>query len=114
MTTPILDDSSDYWKIKIYVDKIIAGLIILIGLFFIYNSISDWYYFSQNKEIIIALVWNQEPEMAYPIRLLASILTCVHGLRLFLGEIKIKTAVALSVLTIVGVDFVILFFLCEG
>jgi hypothetical protein len=111
MANPILDDSSDYWKTKIYVDKVISGFIIFIGMLLIYNSINNWYSFSQNKELIIALAWNREPEMVYPIRILASILTCVHGLRLFLGEIKIKTAIVLSILTLGGIDLWILLFL---
>jgi hypothetical protein len=93
-------------------NKIIAGLIILIGLLLIYSSIDKWYCFHYPRAFTLS--WDLDPEIAHPLRLMASIVTCFYGIRLFLEKIEIKTAVALSILTIVGVDFVILFFLCEG
>jgi hypothetical protein len=87
MLNQILDDSSNYWQTLITSDTIISVIIVLIGLFFIYDSIDNWYSYHNPSPIILALTWSpEEPAFVYPLRLLASILTCFYGVRLLLGK----------------------------
>jgi hypothetical protein len=109
MSNPILDDSSDYWKTIITFDKITAGIIILVGVFLIYNSINNWYSFHQTRELIIALLGFSGPEIVYPIRIMASLLICFYGIRLFLEEIQRRTAILLSIFTLLGINIMITF-----
>lgn len=104
MSKPLLDDDSDHWKTIIRPDTINAGIIILIGVFFVCLTISEWYSFHDTS----ILSWHPEPEIVYPIKLLASLLTCFYGIRLFLEKMKLQTAILLSVLTLVGVNIMAL------
>lgn len=100
MSNPILDDSSDYWKTIITSNKIIAGIIILLGMFFIYAGISEWY----SIHYLRVLVSFPQPEILHPIRILASIITCFYGLGLFFEKMKARTAILLSIFTLFGVN----------
>jgi uncharacterized membrane protein SpoIIM required for sporulation len=107
MLNQILDDSSNYWQTIITSDTIISVIIVLIGLFFIYDSIGGWYYFHYPR----GFVFMYEPEITWPIRLMASILICFYGVRLFLGKMKARTAIVLSIFTLGGTNMMIMIFL---
>lgn len=106
MTKPILDDDSDYWKTIIRPDTITAGIIVLIGLFFVCITILKWYSFHDSS----VLSWHPEPEIVYPIELMASLLTCFYGIRLFLEKMEKRRAILLSVLTLIGTNMMTLLF----
>ena len=109
MSNEILDDTSNYWQTIISTDKITGACIVLVGVFFSYVEINNWYSFHQTKELILALTWYSEPEIVYPCRIFSSVLTCFYGIRLILEKIRARTAIGLSILTLVGVYFGTLF-----